>query len=127
MQVGSLGDVVFESSTELVRTPENVSRERKARYEEHKVLGGLPRLEFVAPELATVSLAIRLRASLGLDPLREADRIGSMCKDGTVQRLVLGGVNFGNYVVDSMGQTIRQIGPNGVSSVDLSLTLKEYV
>lgn len=65
-----------------VVTPGEVARERKARYAEHQVMGAEPRLEFLSAELATMSLPIRLRADMGVDPLAEADRIGVLCREG---------------------------------------------
>ena len=38
MRVGTLGNVVFEVSDTRVFTPSQVTRERKARIEEHQVL-----------------------------------------------------------------------------------------
>ena len=39
MRVGTLGNVVFEVSDTRVFTPSQVTRERKARIEEHQVQG----------------------------------------------------------------------------------------
>ena len=54
MQVGSLGDIVFEVNIPgagRTFTPSALSMESAARFEEHQVLGAPPRLEFLAPEL----------------------------------------------------------------------------
>lgn len=128
MRVGSLGDIVFEASADggRVVTPQTFSRERKARYEEHKVIGAEPRLEFLAPELATVSLSIHLRVDMGVNPMDEADRIELLCREGKAHRLIISGSNFGLYVVESMSQRIVHASGREVLSVDLSLNLKEY-
>ena len=71
MQIGSLGDIVFEVNIPgagRTFTPSALSMESAARFEEHQVLGAPPRLEFLAPELDVFDLSILLRADFGLDP-----------------------------------------------------------
>ena len=128
MHIGSLGDIVFEVSAFGGRTvtPASLTRERKARFEEHQVLGDLPRLEFLAPELATASLSIHLRADMGVDPVKEADRIEALCVEGKAHQLSLGGWNFGMYVLESASQVVRHTVKDKIFSVDLKLSLKEY-
>lgn len=132
MRVGSLGNVIFEvsapdSSGGRTVTPTAFTRERKARFETHQVIGALPRLEFLSPELATVSLPIRLRADLGVNPMQEADRIGELCREGKALRLILCGYNFGLYVLESFSQQVNHASGNAIFSVHMTLNLKEYV
>ncbi|WP_394027477.1 phage tail protein [Desulfovibrio falkowii] len=129
MRIGSLGDIVFEVSPLGGRTvtPGQISRERKARFEEHKVVGALPRLEFLSPELATVGMPIHLRADMGVNPIREADRLSKLCKDGKVYRLIIAGWNFGYYAVESVQQDMRYTLGDKIFAVDVRVALKEYV
>ncbi len=130
MQTGSLGDVVFEvSAAGRVMTPAEFQRDRAARFEEHKVVGALPRLEFLSAELATMSLPIRLRADMGVNPAEEADRLARMCKEGKVLRLIVAGYNCGDVVIESVTQTWRLLAPGGKGPylLDLNLKLKEYI
>lgn len=127
MRVGSFGEVVFEVSDNRVLTPAEIQRERKARYEEHKVVGAAPRLEFLAPELADLTMRICLRADMGVNPLREATKLSAYCRDGKVCRLIIMGVNCGENVLESVGQIWRHAAPNGIHSIDLSLKFREYV
>ena len=106
MRVGTLGNVVFEVSDSRVFTPSQVTRERKARIEEHQVQG--------------------LSAALGVNPMREADSLGAMCKRGEVNRLILGGLNWGKVIIESVTQDWRNSGPGGVHTIGLTLALKEY-
>ncbi len=129
MQIGSLGDVVFETSAEKVLTPSSFSKERSARHEDHQVQGGLPRSEFLAPELASYDLSIRLCASLGVNPIEMADQLSAYSTTGEVVRLILAGWNLGKVTVRSVRQTWKYMGSGGtgVQIVDLALQLKEYV
>lgn len=128
MRLGSLGDIIFEVSPFGGRTvaPGQLSRERKARFEEHKVVGALPCLEFLSPELASVSMPIKLRADMGVNPLREADRLSALCKNGEVYRLIIAGWNWGYYAVESVQQEMRYTVGDKIFAVDVKLTLKEY-
>lgn len=90
-----------------------VTRERKARIEEHQVQGALPCVEFIAPELGTFSISMTLSAALGVNPMREADSLGAMCKRGEVNRLILGGLNWGKVIIESVTQDWRNSGPGG--------------
>ena len=132
MRVGSLGDIVFEVSAPgdtaggRTVTPTEFTREHKARFEEHQVLGALPRLEFLAPDLATMALPITLRADMGVNPMAEADRIGKLCKEGKALRLILCGYNFGLYVLESFSQRVRHGAGGGIFGVEMTLNLKEY-
>lgn len=130
MIVGSLGDVIFEASSNgRLMTPSEFQTDCSARFEEHKVVGALPRLEFLSAELATMSLPIRLRADMGVNPAEEADRLARMCKEGKVMRLIVAGCNCGDVVIESVTQTWRLLDPSGKGPylLDLNLTLKEYV
>ena len=128
MRIGSLGDIIFEVSPLGGRTvtPGQISRVRKARFEEHKVVGALPCLEFLAPELATVGMPIKLRADMGVNPIREADRLSALCKNGKVYRLIIAGWNWGYYAVESVQQEMRYTVGDKIFAVDVKLALKEY-
>ena len=126
MKVGTLGNGVFEGSDTRVFTPSQVTRERKARIEEHQVQGALPCVEFIAPELGTFSISMTLSAALGVNPMQEADSLGAMCKRGEVNRLILGGLNWGKVIIESVTQDWRNSGPGGVHTIGLTLVLKEY-
>lgn len=127
MRTGSFGEIVFEVSDRKAITPDDITRESKARYEEHKVPGALPRLEFLAPELAEMGMRITLRADMGVNPLHEADKLSRLCKEGAVRRLVLMGVNCGDMVLESVSQVWRHTGSGGPHIIDLALKFKEYV
>lgn len=128
MQTGSLGDIIFEVSTAKILTPNGVSFSREASFEDHEVQGDYPRPEFLHPGLASVSLAITLRADLGCDPWSEAEALEFKMIDGEVLRLVIAGQNLGKYTIRKIDQSWRHClkGRTGPLILDLSLELKEY-
>ncbi len=130
MRVGSLGDVIFEAGGDgRLMTPSEVQLDSAARFEEHKVVGAPPRLEFLSAELTTMNLPIRLRADMGVNPAEEAEKLVALCREGKVARLILAGRNMGDVVIESVTQTWRLLAPNGQGPylLDLTLKLKEYV
>ncbi len=127
MEVGSYGTITFEVSDFRVLTPSGISRESKARYAEHKVHAAKPRLEYLAPELVSMSMNIRLLASMGVNPHAEAEKLCAMAESGQVARLIILGRNYGYMILESVSQDWRHTSFLGVYSIDLALKLKEYV
>lgn len=129
MTIGSFGSrLVFEVSGEKIFTPQGVQRENKARYEEHQVLGSKPRLEYLAPELQSFSFSIQLNAAHGVNPARSLKTIQELVEKGLAERLILGGVNHGYFVIESAAEDWRYALPDGrIINASVSLTLKEYI
>lgn len=128
MQVGSLGDTIFEVSSAKIMTPSGISMSRDTSYEDHAVQGDFPRPEYLAPGLMTVNLAITLRADLGVDPLDEAISLEGALILGEVLRLVIAGQNLGQFTIRKMDQNWRYLMKSrpGPRTIDLSLELREY-
>lgn len=129
MVVGSFGtDLVFNVNSKSVLTPRSVQRESKGRYEEHKVLGSKPRLEFLAPELQSFSFSITLSAMNGINPTKALNLIRALCAEGMAERLIIGGVNYGYHVIESVSEEWKHTLPDGVLlSANVSISMKEYV
>lgn len=129
MIVGSFGtNLVFQVSLKNVLTPHSVKHELKGRYEEHKVLGAKPRLEFLAPELQSFSFTIILSAMVGVNPAVSLDIIRALCAEGIAERLIIGGANYGYHIIESMSEEWNTTLQNGVLlSANVSITMKEYV
>lgn len=128
MQVGSLGDVVFEVSSACVRTVSGVQFSREARYEDHQVQGAAPRAEFLSPGLGTGTLTLLLRRDMGVDPLTEAKRLRRMMDDGSVVRLVLANANLGKWTIRRMSESWQHMlrGLTGPQSISLTVEITEY-
>lgn len=129
MYVGSLGDTVFETSSERIFTPQNFSMSREARFEEHEPQGTWPRPEYLAPGLATCSLAITLRRDLGCEPFEEAEKLEEALVAGEVMRLIIAGENLGRWTIRKMSQDWRYLTrtETGPMAITLNLELKEYI
>ena len=128
--IGSLGGVVFEASSERVRTFRDLSMQRGANYAEHEVHGSKALLEFTGLALSTVSMKVRLDAALGVDPLEELDALRGILERHMAAPLILDGVPQGDglWVVTSLQEEHEVVDARGAPvAVEVSLSLKEYV
>ena len=132
MEVGTLGDIVFEAGTMNVLVPQNISADSRMRYEEHNVFGSYPVMEWLGPETPEISLDVRLSRQLRE---REPDDVKiqllSHMRRGDVLRLTLCGQNWGRVVITSISQRLSPTLTNDAgwlapSGIDLSLRLKSW-
>ena len=96
MEVGTLGDIVFEAGTMNVLVPQNISADSRMRYEEHNVFGSYPVMEWLGPETPEISLDVRLsRQLMEREPDDVKIQLLSHMRRGDVLRLTLCGQNWG--------------------------------
>jgi len=125
--VGSFGQVVFQVSEEALALVRDLRRKTAARVEEHQVVGAKPRLEFIAPELDETVFKVFWSISFGVRPRTEIRRLREVCEAGVAHRLIMGGENFGKYLLTEMQEHWLRGGPGGEPIVaEAALTLKEY-
>ena len=127
MALGTLGDFVFEASSELVRTFRDASHTAAGRWAVHEIIGQRPVPEFGGPSLRRMSLSVTLDAAFGVSPETEADALRDACEAGTVLPLLLGGEPQGDWVLLEVSETWRRVGADGaIGAIDLGLSLQEY-
>lgn len=129
MQVGSLGDVVFETSSQKVLTPNSAKFSFESRYEDHQVQGAYEKSEFLAPSLGSVTLSMHLRRDfLGESPLYTILKLQTMQRRGQIVRLTLRNVNYGRFTVRKVDYDWTGVVKNepGPFSADVTVELKEY-
>lgn len=125
-QVGSLGDVAFEVSTERIMTWHDCVRDTKMNYAQHDVIEGKARLQRLGMGLEEISLAITLDANF-CTPESEMRKLDRMQQSGKAYRLILGGRIFGKFVIDGKTENRVRTDPRGRPMVAyVQLTLKEY-
>jgi phage protein U len=125
-QVGSLGDVVFEASSERIMTWNDCVRETKANFAEHEVIDSKAHLQFLGLGLEEFSLAITLDASW-CSPEVEMKKLDLMKAKGEAHLLILGGRIFGRFVLEGKTENrTRTDGQGRVMVAHVQLKLKEY-
>lgn len=128
--IGSLGDVVFEASTELIRTFRDFQIQRSAKFSEHAIHGGKALLEFTGLSPASMSLNIKLDAALGVNPKEELDTLRQILADHNAVPFILDGEPQGDglWVLEALDENYNIIDNQGTPiSLDVSLKLKEYI
>lgn len=125
--LGAFGSLPFVCSYGKVLTFHDLSRENAVRFAKHDVLGQKPILEFIGPELSTVSLSIRFDTSLGVPPLVGLKHIKAMMDNGMHKSLVIGGEYIGRFVIESISEERRFHTGAGVCQVaEATIKLTEY-
>lgn len=125
-QVGSLGDVAFEVSSERIVTWNNCVRDTKANFAVHEVVDNKAHLQFLGLGLEEFSLAITLDASW-CSPELEMKKLDAMQQTGQAHRLILGGRIFGRFVLEDKTENRTRTDDLGRTMVaHVQLKLKEY-
>lgn len=130
MSIGSLGEVVFEVSSDKVHTFQDLQIQRKANYAEHAIHGKKGLLEFTGFAPLTATMKIDLLAALGVVPKDELDALVEILTNHEAVPFILNGEPQGDnlWVLESMAESYPVINNKGeLISVSVTLNLKEYV
>ena len=128
MIVGTFGHIVFTVSAHRLYLIDGFSRKSGTRIEEHKVTGGKPRAEFIAPSLDEVDFTITLIAGHGVNPAGEIEKLREICRLGQVHRLIIGGRNLGKFLLTEVTDDCEKSLPDGRPLVaKVKVSFKEYL
>ena len=128
--VGALGDIVFSTSSEMVKTINNMKWSGSARYTTHQRHNTHALTEFAGLDADKLSFDIYLSVTLGVDPMTELKKIWAYERNHTALPLVLGTHAYGKYkwVINSHSVKVQHHGRNGdLQQVTVSLSLLEYL
>jgi phage protein U len=101
-----LGEISFQ----VVGSPEIFESSRRFDYAEHRVVEDRPRLQWLAAELESITLAMLFHASF-TDPAAQLAALLAAAEDHQARALVLGnGVFRGFFVVESVATSDIQLG-----------------
>ena len=124
--IGAYGGLVFEVSSEKVRTLRDLKRQSRARYATHDLIGQKSILEFLGLEPDEVSFTVQLNADLGISVSAELWSLLDLLRDGEPQYLVLGGHVYGQgrWALTEMSYTVDYADHTGApifATVDMKL------
>lgn len=126
--IGSFAGISFSVSESRVQTFRELTRETASRWNTHEVIGAKPKQEFLGPDLDSMNFSMTLSAWRGVSPLQMAQRLRQFCGDGEVDNLIIGGQNFGEYLIESVSETYNVVNNRGeVVQASVDVSLKEYV
>lgn len=128
--IGNYGDITFETSDERILNFTGFSRDSVGRWAPHDVIDRKPVLEYLGPELDTITFTVALNGNFGVRPRDEMERWLIKCRDGTAETLVIGGKPLGmdKWVVLSVSQMWGVVFNRGeVFAGSVDVELNEYL
>lgn len=127
--IGNLGGkIIFEVSDEKVLTFTEFTKTVSANWTNHKMISGKPKSEFLGAELQTITMDIKLDATLGVKPIETIGLIERMVEHGLSMVFVLGNERVGKncWKITSVSETWNRILNHGeLVSASVSLSLEE--
>lgn len=129
MFIGTFGNVVFETSTDLVRTFKDMTRDTNVRLASHDIIGKKPVIEWIGPGTDTIKFSMQFNSILGVEPSDEEKKLRDMAQTGKVAHIIVGGEPISDYkfIIESISSSGRIYDRDGnliKSMVDI--TVKEY-
>lgn len=128
-QIGTLGSVVFETSSKTVKTFRDYKRNCSARIGTHEIIGRKPVLEFLGPGIETVTFSVLLNSALGVKPEEEIEKLRKIRDEGQVVHLIMNNkpVTNNKWMLESIDEE-NTLGKGGaIVAIKASISLKEYV
>jgi phage protein U len=121
-----------QQDTFKVLTFDNMQRDGAGRWATHEIIGQdkKPLLEFLGPDLETLSFSIFMSSFLGINPSAEFQKLRSLRDGGVICDFVIGGsaVITNQWIIKSLSESHKTYDGSGnllVAAVNISLT--EYV
>ncbi|WP_445506762.1 phage tail protein [Niallia sp. 03190] len=127
-KIGSFGGVTFEVSTKKVLTFKDFSRSGDARWSQHDV-SKKPISEFIGPGQETISIAIVLKRSFGVNPEDVLKTLRSFRDKGKVGPFVIGNKSISNnyWYIANIQENNGIIDAKGrIHDIEVTLSLEEY-
>ncbi len=128
-RIGSFGSLVFSVSDNVVRTFDSMSWDFSANYATHDRHIKADLLEYMGPEIETLSFSMVFSVFLGINPLSEVEKLRRMVREGYAERLVIGGSVYGSYkwVMQKGTIDLKRFDNQGkLWAAKAKVTLKEY-
>lgn len=118
-----LGEIPFQ----VIGSPEIFESSRRFNYAEHRVVEGLPRLQWLAAELERINLAMLLHISF-TNPAAQLSALLAAANDHQARALVLGnGIFRGLFVVELITTSDIQLGADATPiAIRLRTQLREW-
>lgn len=130
MKIGSYGDIIFEVSDKKAQTFKDFERSGSARWNDHEIIGMKSKSEFSGPGLDDLSITILLKAELGVNPIKQIEKLRAMKDGGKVAPFIVGDkpISKNYWSIQQMSESHKVIDSKGnTMSAEVSLSLKEYV
>ena len=125
--LGTFGEVVVETSSQLIRTFDGFKRTQAARWATHDRIGLKPLIEYTGPQAVSVSFEMNFSVEMGVHPLGEIQTLQGHLDAGDHCELILDGRYFGDFVIESLNEEWTRLdNRGGLLAARVSVSLKEY-
>lgn len=129
-EIGTIGDIVFQASSSLVRTFNEFSDSVSSRLGAHEVAGVMPVIEYIGPGTRELSFAVQLNSSLGVDVEADIKRAQDYCQAGRLLSIIIGGKQIGGagakWIIESVDAERLSFGRKGETLLaDMKLSVKQ--
>lgn len=128
--IGSFNELVFEVSSDLVRTYKDFERETKARYAKHELVNRTTVIEYLGREPDEITFTMTFHVSLGVKPAEEISMLRRLCQDHIADYLILGNAVVGDnlWVIESVSEETTAVDHFGLVLVATAkVKMVEYV
>lgn len=129
-QIGCLGNIVFEVSSRVVQTLDQMQWSGSVRYGEHQRHLTDSLTEFTGIDPDTISFEMTLSAYLGADPMGELVKIWNHERNGQALPLIIGDKAYGKYrwCIKAHKVKMQTFDARGnVAGATVSIDLLEYL
>ncbi len=123
--IGALGNITFSVSKRAIKTFDEMSWESGVNYAQHSIHLKPPKLEMIGVGADTISFSMDFSAFLGVNPIKEINKLEKAMKKGEVMRLVIGNRLYGKkWVITKISKGLERFDNKGLllkTKVNVSL------
>ena len=128
-KIGTFGGLSFVVSSSKVSTFDDLKWDTSAAYATHDRHLQPDLLEFLGPDPEQITFKMKFSVFLGVNPLKAVNDLRRMVREGTVERLVIGGRVYGDYkwAITKVSNAMKTFDNKGNCwAAEVTVTLKEY-
>ena len=121
--------LIFQVGLEKAFTFTNAKRQIGSRYAEHSLIGNVPRLEWLGPQITQITMEIFLSVDQGVYVQNAIKTIERAVRTGVANDLWIGGKRIGTnkFIIESVNEDwLRHFYDGQLTHARNSLTFREY-
>lgn len=128
-KIGTFGGLSFVVSSNKVSTFDDLKWDTSAAYATHDRHLQPDLLEFLGPDPEQITFKMKFSVFLGVNPSKSVNDLRRMVREGTAERLVIGGRVYGDYkwAITKVSSAMKTFDNRGNCwAAEVTVTLKEY-
>ena len=128
-KIGTFGGLSFVVSSNKVSTFDDLKWDTSAAYATHDRHLQPDLLEFLGPDPEQITFKMKFSVFVGVHPIKSVNDLRRMVREGTAERLVIGGRVYGDYkwAITKVSSAMKTFDNRGNCwAAEVTVTLKEY-